>query len=72
MQCGDEVLSELVPRAFGAARIARLKPAALWHLAYNVDTDHPAIPRGDMQWRKGYKQACSDIIAMLHDTTTPS
>lgn len=33
-------------------------------MAVSVDDD-PAIPKGDRQWRKGYKQACSDIIAML-------
>jgi hypothetical protein len=36
-------------------------------MSSTVDND-PAIPAGDTQWRKGYKQACSDIIAML---TTP-
>jgi hypothetical protein len=34
-------------------------------MSSTVDTD-PAIPAGDTQWKKGYKQACSDIIAMLY------
>lgn len=34
-----------------------------------VDSD-PAVPFGDTQWRKGYKQACSDIIAALAVTNS--
>lgn len=37
-------------------------------ISLSVDSD-AAIPVGDTQWRKGYKQACSDIIAMLEDAT---
>lgn len=33
-------------------------------MSNSVDGD-PAIPAGDSQWRKGYKQACSDIILAL-------
>jgi hypothetical protein len=33
-------------------------------MAASVDDD-PAIPKGDHEWRKGYKQACSDIVIML-------
>jgi hypothetical protein len=33
-------------------------------MSLSVDSD-PAIPSGDTQWRRGYKQACSDIIAMV-------
>jgi hypothetical protein len=34
------------------------------NMSLEVDGD-PAIPAGDTQWRKGYKQACSDIVAMV-------
>lgn len=33
-------------------------------MSLSVDSD-PAIPAGDKAWRKGYKQACSDIISMV-------
>jgi len=33
-------------------------------MSLSVDGDE-AIPTGDKQWRKGYKQACSDIILMV-------
>jgi hypothetical protein len=33
-------------------------------MALRVDGD-PAIPAGDLQWKKGYKQACSDIVLMI-------
>lgn len=33
-------------------------------MSLSVDSD-PAIPAGDLQWKKGYKQACSDIILLV-------
>lgn len=49
----DEVLQEI------ARKIAEM--------SLDVDGD-PAIPAGDSQWRKGYKQACSDIVLMVCQT----
>lgn len=46
----DEALQEI------ATRIAEM--------AHDTDDD-PAIPAGDLQWRKGYKQACSDIVLIV-------
>lgn len=39
-------------------------------MSASIDTD-PAIPSGDWQWRKGYQQACSDIIAMIEEQVHP-
>jgi len=58
----------------GADEIERLRtalPQKIAEMSSNVDDD-PAIPAGDKQWKKGYKQACSDIIAMIYESRPES
>lgn len=56
----DELIRELLKSATALQEIAQ----KIAEMSHKVDGD-PAIPAGDLQWKKGYKQACSDIIMAL-------
>lgn len=56
----DELIRELLKSATALQEIAQ----KIAEMSLEVDGD-PAIPAGDLQWKKGYKQACSDIIMTL-------
>jgi hypothetical protein len=56
----DELIRELLKSATALQGITQII-AEMW---FEVDGD-PAIPVGDIQWKKGYKQACSDIATLM-------